>query len=132
MIQSKAVLTVNAIAKKLSANDVLAFLHRVVVIDNRNLSVVYRGLEHFALEVNVIDNRNLSVVYRSMESILRIADVIDNRNLSVVYRGILEDFLESAVIDTGNSSVVYRFQNKVAISVKIWYKKYMILFCRIS
>ena len=88
MIQSKAVLTVNAIAKKLSANDVLAFLHRVVVIDNRNLSVVYRG--------------------------------------------ILEDFLESAVIDTGNSSVVYRFQNKVAISVKIWYKKYMILFCRIS
>ena len=110
MIQSKAVLTVNAIAKKLSANDVLAFLHRVVVIDNRNLSVVYRGLEHFALEVNVIDNRNLSVVYRE----------------------ILEDFLESAVIDTGNSSVVYRFQNKVAISVKIWYKKYMILFCRIS
>lgn len=42
MIQSKAVLTVNAIAKKLSANDVLAFLHRVVVIDNRKLSVVYR------------------------------------------------------------------------------------------
>ncbi len=42
MIQSKAVLTVNAIAKRLSANDVLASLHRVVVIDNRKLSVVYR------------------------------------------------------------------------------------------
>ena len=42
VIQSKAVLTVNAIAKKLSANDVLASLHRVVVIDTGNSSVVYR------------------------------------------------------------------------------------------
>ena len=44
MIQSQAVLTVNAIAKKLSASIVLAFLHRVVVIDNWKLSVVYRGV----------------------------------------------------------------------------------------
>ena len=42
VIQSKAVLTVNAIAKKLSASNVLASLHKVVVIDNRKLSVVYR------------------------------------------------------------------------------------------
>ena len=132
MIQSKAVLTVNAIAKKLSANDVLAFLHRVVVIDNRNLSVVYRSSSFAGRARRVIDNRNLSVVYRGLEYFALEVNVIDNRNLSVVYRGILEDFLESAVIDTGNSSVVYRFQNKVAISFKIWYKKYMILFCRIS
>ena len=81
MIQSQAVLTVNTIAKKLSASNVLAFLHKVVVIDTWNSAM---------LENKV------------------------------------------GVIDTGNSSVVYRFQNKVAISFKIWYKKYMILFCRIS
>ena len=88
MIQSQAVLTVNTIAKKLSASNVLAFLHKVVVIDTWNLSVVYR------------------------------------------FSAMLEN--KVGVIDTGNSSVVYRFQNKVAISFKIWYKKYMILFCRIS
>ena len=47
VIQSKAVLTVNAIAKKLSASNVLASLHRVVVIDNRKLSVVYRDSDYY-------------------------------------------------------------------------------------
>ena len=42
VIQSKAVLTVNAIAKKLSASNVLASLHKVVVIDTWNSLVVYR------------------------------------------------------------------------------------------
>ena len=110
MIQSQAVLTVNTIAKKLSASNVLAFLHKVVVIDTWNLSVVYRFSAMLENKVGVIDTGNSSVVYR-------------DTTISM---------LRSIVIDTGNSSVVYRFQNKVAISFKIWYKKYMILFCRIS
>ena len=94
MIQSKAVLTVNAIAKKLSANDVLASLHRVVVIDTGNSSVVYRLVFVIILPSLVIDTGNSSVVYRSNLLLIR----------------------SLTVIDTGNSSVVYRFQNKVAIS----------------
>ena len=58
MIQSKAVLTVNAIAKKLSANDVLAFLHRVVVIDTGNSSVVYWNIQKFIVDGTVIDTWN--------------------------------------------------------------------------
>ena len=64
MIQSKAVLTVNAIAKKLSASNVLASLHRVVVIDNRKLSVVYRLVNDDIDLFSVIDTVNSSVVYR--------------------------------------------------------------------
>ena len=64
MIQSKAVLTVNAIAKRLSANDVSTPLHRVVVIDNRNLSVVYRLWLFSCTSRRVIDTWNSSVVYR--------------------------------------------------------------------
>ena len=64
MIQSKAVLTVNAIAKKLSANDVLASLHRVVVIDTGNSSVVYRRVLFLTNVQTVIDTGNSSVVYR--------------------------------------------------------------------
>ena len=64
MIQSKAVLTVNAIAKKLSASIVLAFLHRVIVIDNRKLSVVYRLVNDDIDLFSVIDTVNSSVVYR--------------------------------------------------------------------
>ena len=64
MIQSKAVLTVNAIARKLSASDVLAFLHRVVVIDTWNSSVVYRVKLALKMSSSVIDTGNSSVVYR--------------------------------------------------------------------
>ena len=64
MIQSKAVLTVNAIAKRLSANDVSTPLHRVVVIDNRKLSVVYRLVNDDIDLFSVIDTVNSSVVYR--------------------------------------------------------------------
>ncbi len=64
MIQSKAVLTVNAIAKRLSANDVLASLHRVVVIDTGNSSVVYRFSRISSVGIEVIDTGNSSVVYR--------------------------------------------------------------------
>ena len=70
MIQSKAVLTVNAIAKKLSASNVLASLHRVVVIDNRKLSVVYRVMIAIITTLYVIDNRKLSVVYRGVSLLL--------------------------------------------------------------
>ena len=80
MIQSKAVLTVNAIAKKLSANDVLAFLHRVVVIDNRNLSVVYRGILEDFLESAVIDTGNSSVVYWNIQKFIVDGTVIDTWN----------------------------------------------------
>ena len=70
MIQSQAVLTVNAIAKKLSASNVLAFLHRVVVIDNRKLSVVYRVMIAIITTLYVIDNRKLSVMYRGVSLLL--------------------------------------------------------------
>ena len=86
MIQSKAVLTVNAIAKRLSANDVSTPLHRVVVIDNRNLSVVYRSAASSSVSVTVIDNRNLSVVYRLWLFSCTSRRVIDTWNSSVVYR----------------------------------------------
>ena len=86
MIQSKAVLTVNAIAKKLSASIVLASLHRVVVIDNRKLSVVYRVFKIKEEYIMVIDTWNLSVVYRNFLICSNTRQVIDTWNLSVVYR----------------------------------------------
>ena len=80
MIQSKAVLTVNAIAKKLSANDVLAFLHRVVVIDTGNSSVVYRNEPWFVAKDIVIDTGNSSVVYWNIQKFIVDGTVIDTWN----------------------------------------------------
>ena len=53
--------TANSMAKKPSANNVLASLHRGVAIDNRELSVVYQALEMLKILLHVIDTEKLLV-----------------------------------------------------------------------
>lgn len=53
--------TANSMAKKPSANNVLASLHRGVAIDSRELSVVYQALEMWEILLHVIDTEKLLV-----------------------------------------------------------------------
>ena len=81
MIPPKAVcFNSNFYGKKPSANDVLAFLHRVVVIDTGNSSVVY--WDEICLNCNqgVIDTGNSSVVYWNIQKFIVDGTVIDTWN----------------------------------------------------
>ena len=81
MIPSKAVrFNSNFYGKKPSANDVLAFLHRVVVIDTGNSSVVYRNEPWFVAKDIVIDTGNSSVVYWNIQKFIVDGTVIDTWN----------------------------------------------------
>ncbi len=81
MIPPKAVrFNSNFYGKKPSANDVLAFLHRVVVIDTGNSSVVYRNEPWFVAKDIVIDTGNSSVVYWNIQKFIVDGTVIDTWN----------------------------------------------------
>ena len=62
MIPLKAVrFNSNFYGKKPSANGVSISLHRGVVIDNREISVVYQALEMWEILLHVIDTEKLLV-----------------------------------------------------------------------
>ncbi len=75
--------TANSMAKKPSANNVLASLHRGVAIDSRELSVVYQFTTEEVCNIIVIDNRELSVVYQALEMLKILLHVIDTEKLLV-------------------------------------------------
>ena len=103
MIPPKAVcFNSNFYGKKPSANDVLAFLHRVVVIDTGNSSVVYRNEPWFVAKDIVIDTGNSSVVYWDEICLNCNQGVIDTGNSSVVYWNIQKFIVDGTVIDTWN------------------------------